>query len=210
MKKIIASLCMACAANSALAENVYFGAGLGIAKAVDAESNIDEDMNSVAALGLGSSVSAKRGALSPSLLIGYRINSNFSVEIAYDYLGTYKMDAAITSGATTITGTETDKVSAVSLSALLSAPLTKSASVYGRIGMAATSNKSTCTSSVSACASTSSSGNGVMFGIGGTLTTSARSAFRLEYAQLNDVGDKADQYTAGTFAVIKLAYLHTP
>jgi len=211
MKKALLLFGLLMASPSIFAGGVYFGAGLGTTKADDAESNVNKIKERLAAAGATSEISYHIQANAASLAIGYHVNDNIDAEIGYDYLGTYDLVATIKVAGTKYGIVERNMVSAVSLAGIFSANISDKISIHARAGLAATNNKSTCQSSFSSsCEGDSDSGAGALFGIGGAFKPSTRNAFRLDYIQFSDVGNKNNEYTAGAFSTIKIAYIFTP
>jgi len=204
MKKKIVGITIFLACQAASAGDWYIGASLGSAKAEDASSNISADMSALAGLGISSSASFDDKARSYSIFGGYQANDNLAIEASYDYLGTYQFSGAAAAGGIAVSGNEEDKVDAFSLSAVLAAPLTSSFSVYGKAGVAASSDKMTCAVAGGTCKSEKDSATGPMFGAGASVAISSGARLRLEYDQFNDIGDNNNEYTAGNFSVIKL------
>lgn len=211
MKKTLLLFGLLIAPPSVFAGQVYFGVGLGSTKADDAEGNINKVTNILAAAGATTEISYDTQANAASFALGYHVNDNIDIEVGYDYLGTYDMAATIRAAGATFKGAERNMVSAASLAGIFSAKINEKISIHARIGLAATNNESTCQSSSSiSCTGDSNSGTGAVFGIGGAFKPSNHNAFRLDYIQFNDVGKKDNEYTAGTFSTIKLAYIYTP
>ena len=209
MKKKLIGVVAILSCQTALAGNLYIGAGFGSSKASDASNNIDSDISALASIGISSSASYDESARSFSLLGGYQVNKNVAIEAAYDYLGTYQFSGAASAGSAAAAGTEEDKVDAFSLSAVLSVNLTPTFSLYGKAGVAATEDKLTCSITGSTCQSESDSNTGPAFGAGGSVFLGDNSALRLEYDQFSDVGDKNNEYTAGNFSLLKLEFTYS-
>jgi OOP family OmpA-OmpF porin len=190
----------------AFAGDWYIGAGFGSSKSADATSNVDSGFGALATLGVSTNLSYHDKGRAFSVLGGYRVNPNIAVEAAYDYLGTYQLNAAF-SGMITGTGSEEDKVSAFSLSGIGSLPITPALSVYGRLGMAVSNVDMTCSISVGPCTSKSSSKTGPLIGIGASIVSGQNANLRLEYDHFQDVGDSDYDYVAGPFSLIKLEAL---
>lgn len=211
MKKTVLCFTLLVASPSVFAGGIYFGAGLGTTKADDADINVRNIKRVLSEAGATTDITYDTQANAASLALGYHVNDNIDIELGYDYLGTYDLTGTMKAGGTTFKATERNKVSAVSLSGIFSLKLSQKISIHTRIGLASTTNESTCqTNFSSSCDGDSDSGTGAIFGLGGTYKTSGHSALRAEYIQFNDVGNTENQYTAGSFSTIKLSYIYTP
>lgn len=188
---------------AAFAGDWYIGAGFGTSQSVDATSNVESGFGVLATLGVSTSLYYHDKGRAFSVLGGYRVNPNIAVEVAYDYLGTYQLNAAF-SGMITGTAWEEDQVSAFSLCGIGSLPITPTLSLYGRLGMAVSNVDMTCSTSVGPCASKSSSKTGPLIGVGANLVSGQNANLRLEYDHFQDVGDSNYDYVAGPFSLIKL------
>ena len=198
----------------AQAGELYIGGGFGSASADDASTNAAARVKSQTlrlrtnSANVSSSASYDdSGGTGYSVLAGYRFTSYLSAEAAYDYLGKYNFQATFVRSGVVITRTEQNEVSAFSVSGLLTIPIEKLAAIYGKVGVAATTDKMTCSISNGTCNSESDVSKSGMAGIGGILVL-GNGEVRLEYDQFQDVGDKNNEYTAGTFSLLKLEYVH--
>jgi OOP family OmpA-OmpF porin len=138
MKKSIIFCALLTSSSIACAGNWYIGFGAGASKALDADNNLSADQNALALIGVSSGITADENAADLSVFAGYQFIPQIAAEIGYEYLGKYKLNGAFSASIGSMAGFEEDKVSAVTLSAVLSAPITPTFSLFGRLGIADT------------------------------------------------------------------------
>jgi len=210
------------AAVPAWAQGAYFGVGVGRAQAADASSNSRNlaDQVCAAAYGAGASgcaVSLKydESANGFSAFAGMQLSPYLAGEVGYVDLGTYSLRAnfVLTSGGTTsiASATEEDKASAAYFAAVFSYPVTRRVALLGKLGLAYTRLKESCTVSVAPCSSGSDTGWQPTFGLGVDVSLVANVDLRVSYTQFNNVGDANNQYAAGDFRYAEIAgIVHFP
>lgn len=202
MKTRIATLSAILSCNTAVAGDWYMGFGIGGNVATDAEANVQQIVSARQSLGYNSVYSYREGSVTASALAGYRVNPYIDIEGAYDYLGRFVLRGAL------IGGSETNKVSAISFSSVLSYPFAGRYGVFGRLGIAAVQNREACMPNGApqgtTCASRSDIGLSPTYGAGVTINSDVR----IEYQAFNSVGKKDHEYTAGDFGVLQVSFLH--
>lgn len=211
MKKFLVMMAALFACQTGYAGNWYVGAGLGLAHTNDASKNIAADNSTLAQYGISdiTSYDDRSGAL--SFLGGYRFNEHVAAEVAYTYLGTYDMHGFTAPGRTPPTGRERNQVDALSLAAVLTAPLNGSFSLYGKLGPTLAMNEErTCVSNIRWCDSTSDTKNGLIFGAGASVTFPRLiGELRLEVDRFTHVGDTHNEFTAGRFSLLQIQYVYS-
>lgn len=211
MKRITVMMAALCACQTGMAGNWYVGAGLGAAHANDASQNVAAGNSTLAQYGIGEITSYDDHSGALSLLGGYRFNTYVAAELAYTYLGGYDLHGFTAPGRTPPAGREENQVDALSLAAVLTAPVNDSFSLYAKLGPTlATNAERTCVSNIRWCDSTSDVKNGSIFGVGGSITFPRLiGALRLEVDRYNQVGDTHNEFTAGRFSLVQIQYVYS-
>ena len=211
MKKILVTMAALFACQTGHAGSWYVGAGLGAAHANDASTNAALNNSTLSRYGISEITSYEDRSAAVSLLGGYRFNKHVAAEFNYNYLGYYDMYGVAAAGAVSPSGEESNWAYALSLDAVLTAPIYHSFSLYGKFGPTLTTNEeSTCTSNNWWCDYTSDTKNGLMYGAGVTFSFPRLiGAFRLEADRFTSVGDSHNEFTAGKFTLIQLQYVYS-
>ena len=211
MKRILATIAALFACQPGYAGSWYVGLGLGAVRANDVSENVAAGHSTLAQLGIGTITSYDDNSGALSLLGGYRFNPHIAAELDYNSLGSYDMYGFAGPGRTPPSGRERNEADALSLAAVLTAPLNNFVSLYGKLGPTLASNEAwTCTSNFWWCDHTSDTKFGTMVGAGASFTFPRLiGAFRLEAARFNNVGDSNNEFTAGRFTTLQLQYVYT-
>ena len=211
MKKIIVAMAALFACQAGHAGNWYFGAGLGPAHAKDASENVAAGNSTLAQYGINNITSYEDNSGSLSILGGYRFTEHVAAELAYTYLGTYNMHGFTAPGRTPPSGREQNRADALSLAAVLTAPLADSFSLYGKLGPTiATNEVTTCVSDVRWCDSSSDVKIGSMVGVGASFTFPRLiGEIRIEADSFNHVGNANNEFTAGRFPLLQMQYVYS-
>lgn len=195
-------------AGGAQAAGWYAGGGVGSAAALDADSNVSGARAGLAQLGTSSVTGHDAGSAAASIAGGYEFNRYLSAELAYAYLGRYKLSVFASSGSFTVSGTETDEVSALSLAAVGQFPVYPKFRLIGVFGLARTSDKNSCDLTSATCTTGGATGIHPMFGAGVAMLPVKRLEIRLDYTQYQDVGDVGNDYTAGNFGLVRTSLFY--
>lgn len=191
----------------------YVGGGLGQATPDDVEGNAAATLRSVTkqlttvASGVSSTSSYDRRGTTYSILGGYKFNPYLALEATYDYLGKYTFNATFIRTDATFTRVEQDTVTAISVTGVLNIPIKKVAVIYGKFGLATTTDEISCSGSSGICTAQSDTRTNGTGGIGVGLRL-GRNEVRLEYDEFQDVGIKGEEYTAGNIPLVKLVYVY--
>lgn len=191
----------------AYASGWYMGVGVGTAQALDADSNVANSLSALAGAGISSVGSYDTNASALTLFGGFRFNRNFAVELGYADLGSYNLNVLATSGGSTVAASETDDVSALSLSAVGIIPLDGFVSIFGKLGVASTADSESCSVTGTSCSSTTDYSLDPIVGVGGEINLGPRWALRLELDQYYQIGNTANEYTAGDFRLVTFSGL---
>jgi len=211
MKKIIVATAALFASHIAVAGNWYVGLGLGSARVEDTSNNITAGTSKLAQNGIVNITSSDVHSSAMSLLVGYGFNSHIAAEFDYNDLGSYEMHGYTGPGSTPPYGWEHDDVDALSLSAVLTAPLSEYFALYGRLGPAITNDEArTCISNVRWCDHTSDTKFGPLVGAGAWFTFPRLiGAFRFDIDRFNNVGTDNNEASAGRFTTLQFQYVYT-
>jgi hypothetical protein len=211
MKKILAVIVTFFACQTGYADNWYVGAGIGLSYANDASQNVASGSSTLAQFGIGEITSYNNRSGTFSLLGGYRFNNYAAAEVDYTYLGTFDMHGYTGPGRTPPSGREKNQAEALALTGVLAAPVSDTFSLYGKFGPTLTVNdERTCVSNIRRCDSTSDIRNGLIFGIGGSITPPRLiGALRIELDRFSHVGDTNNEFTAGRFSLLQVQYVYT-
>jgi len=211
MKKMIVAAAALFASHIAAAGNWYVGLGIGAARSEDISNNITAGTSRLAQNGIANITSSDDHSSAASLLVGYNFNSHVAAEFNINDLGSYEIHGYTGPGSTLPSGKEDDYVDAISLSAVLTAPLSKYFALYGKLGPAITNNESrTCISYVRWCDYTSDTKFGAVVGAGAWFTFPRLiGAFRLDMNLFNNVGTDKNEVTAGRFTTLQFQYVYT-
>jgi hypothetical protein len=211
MKKILAMIAAVFAWQTGYAGNWYVGLGLGAARANDASENIAAGNSTLAQYGIGNitSYDDRSGAL--SLLGGYRFSEHVAADLAYTYLGSYDLHGFTAPGRTPPAGREENHIDALSLAAVFTAPVNDSLSLYAKLGPTLAMNEErTCVSNIRWCDSTSDTKNGLIFGVGGSVTFPRLiGELRLEVDRFSHAGDTHNEFTAGRLSLLQIQYVYS-
>ncbi|MHB1951126.1 MAG: outer membrane beta-barrel protein [Acidiferrobacteraceae bacterium] len=199
---------LACLPVPASAAGVYIGAGFGAGRSSDATSNVQNNLDALAGLGVSSSAQLDTGRAAFSLFGGYQFNRYVGAELGWIDFGNYSMNGTASGSGGSAAFSETDKISAFWLAAVGTFPINRELSVLAKAGLANSQDKESCAVSGSACAPASDSATQPMFGVGLALTASRHIGFRLEYDQYDNIGNNTHEYTAGTFYEIGVSGLY--
>lgn len=207
VKALLFPLLLTC--GNAYAVGPYVGGGIGSAAAMDAGSNVSDLQAVLASFSASSSVSYDETSPALSLGGGIDINPYLAAEIGIVYLGTYKLSATATSGFATVLANETDRVNAVTMTVIGKLPVYHKIKLIGKLGLAATSIESSCSVSGGGCLTQTDSGVSPVFGAGISMRPVRALEIRVDYTVYSDVGDKVNDYTAGSFGMIETsAFYH--
>jgi len=211
MKEILIATAALLASHITYAGNWYVGLGLGAARAEDGSSNVAAGTSKLAQNGITNITTSEDHSSTVTLLLGYGFNDHVAAELNLTDLGSYDTYGYTGPGTTLPSGRERDDVDAISLSAVLTAPLSRYVALYGKLGPTITSNEAwTCFSTVRWCDHTSDSKVGAMVGAGARFTfPQLIGAFRLDLARFNNAGTDNNEVTAGRFTTLQLQYLYT-
>ncbi|HYW90984.1 MAG TPA: outer membrane beta-barrel protein [Gammaproteobacteria bacterium] len=211
---ILASLVLALGASPAPAQGLYFGAGLGAARAADADSNVQrlEDRQCAVLLGSGATSCAwseSHDTTNPaySVFAGYGFSRYLAVELGYAGFGTYKLHASVAAagaGATSPVYYEQDNASAAYADAVLSYPVIERIAVFARAGIGYVQNRKSCTDSVSGCSPGTDNEWKPTYGVGVSVNVAPETDVRMAYTEFDGVGDNNRQYTAGKFRMLEI------
>jgi hypothetical protein len=211
MKKIIVAAAALFASHIAAAGNWYIGLGLGAAHAEDSSKNSPAGTSTLAQNGIVNITSTDDRSSAVSMLAGYGFNSHIAAELGINDLGSYEIYGYAGPGNTLPSGREQDDVDAISLSAVVTAPLSQYFALYGKLGPAITNNEAwTCFSNVWWCDHTSDTKLGTLVGAGAWFTFPRLiGAFRLDINRFDNVGADYKEVTAGTFTTLQFQYVYT-
>jgi len=211
MKKILVAAVAFFACQTVYADQWYVGAGAGLGYASDASNNVASDNTALAQYGIVEITSYNNRSGTFSLLGGYRFNDYVAAELDYTFLGYFDMYGYTATGHTQPSGSEENWTGALALAAVLTAPVSDTFSLYGKFGPTLTVNEvSTCTSDVWWCEDNSDIRNGMVFGIGTSITPPRLlGAIRVEFDRFNHVGDTQNEFTAGRFSLLQVQYVYT-
>jgi opacity protein-like surface antigen len=215
MKNILTMTALLCIAAGARADGWYdngwyIGFGLGGVRTADASENIDAHHTALARYGINDITSHDTTSSATSLLGGYRFNKFLAAELAYTDLGDYDMRGFSGPAQTLPAGRERDRVSALSLSAVATAPIGDVFAIYGKIGpVLATVEERTCVSNLFFCDSSSDTNDAWLGGVGLRLTPPTLiGEIRLEYNRYGDIRD-GSEFTAGDFNLWQVEYVYS-
>lgn len=186
----------------------YVGGSLGSIAALDAKTNVRDLQAVLASVNASSVVSYDKTSPGLSLGGGIEINRYLAAEVSIVYLGTYKLSATATSGFTTVGANETDRVSGVSIAAIGKFPIYHRIKVIGKIGLAETSIKESCSVSNVACLSQTDTGLNAVYGAGVSMRPVDALEIRLDYTVYPGVGNTGNDYTAGTFGMVETSLFY--
>ncbi|MHB8252533.1 MAG: outer membrane beta-barrel protein [Acidiferrobacter sp.] len=180
----------------------YAGAGFGSGHSDDATENAND---------IAAAMSAPYGTYTRSrgtfnLFGGYRFNRYIGIELGYTDFGTYNLTAIDLASNTTYS--ESDNISALSVAAVWTYPVSRAFSLFYKLGLAFTNDSETCSSNSFACPSHSSTGVNPVLGIGGSVNVSREVSINLEFDEYSNVGNSYWEYTAGTFSVLNASALY--
>lgn len=211
MKKLLVATAALLASHMAYAGNWYVGLGLGATHAEDASGNVAAGTSKLAQNGITNITTSEDHSGAVSLLLGYDFNAHIAAELNLSDLGSYDTYGYTGPGTTLPSGRERDDVDALSLSAVLTAPLSQYFALYGKLGPTITSNEAwTCLSTVRWCDHTTDSKVGALVGAGARFTFPRLiGAFRLDLARFNNAGTDNNEVTAGRFTTLQLQYIYT-
>ena len=211
MKKTLVTIATLFACQTGYASSWYVGLGLGAVRANDASENIAAGDSTLAQLGIGTITSYDDNSGALSLLGGYRFTAHIAAELDYNSLGSYDMYGFAGPGPTPPSGRERNEADALSLAAVLTAPLNNFVSLHGKLGPTLASNEAwTCTSNFWWCDHASDTKLGSIVGAGASFTLPRLiGAFRLEADRFGNVGDAHNEFTAGSFSVLQFQYVFT-
>jgi OmpA-like transmembrane domain len=202
MKRIYLAMIFLVIALPAAAEPAYIGIGLG---GVHAAGLDDRHHGFQFTNGFGQpGRSYDDSAAGANLYGGENIGDFFAVEGGLMYLGSYDLRGNFFSGGARINGRATDTVSAVYGAGLLQGWLTPFLGGFLKVGVAGTMDHESCRARGAICRSSTSSGASPLFGAGLTIDTSPNFGFRLEFSQINDVGNRG-QFTHGDFQAVEVS-----
>jgi len=198
----------------AVAQPWYFGAGLGAARAADAESNVHrlEDRLCAASLGPGASgcvPSESHDTSNPaySVFAGYAFSRYVAVELGYAGFGTYKLHASVATSGTAPTGPayyEQDDASAAYADAVLRYPVIARVALFARVGIGYMQNRKSCADTVSSCSPGTDDAWKPTYGLGVSVNVAPEADVRMAYTEFDGVGDNNRQYTAGKFRLLEI------
>ncbi len=210
MKSLVkVSICaLLLSSSNAYAANIYMGGSGGSAFATDAKSNISDTRAVLAGLSPSSVVNYDNTSPALSFMAGVEVNPYLAAEFALSYLGSYKLSASGSSGIVSANRDETDTVSAFSIAAIGKFPVYRKIKVMGKIGIAGTSIKESCTVSGALCQSATDSGASAVIGAGVSLRPVHALEIRVDYTLYTNVGNKNNDYTAGNFGLIATSVLY--
>lgn len=183
----------------------YAGAGLIRAHAADAANNVNSGLQELGAFGISSNASFNQDALGASLYGGVDLNPYVAAEAGFMYLGSYDFDGNFSGGGLTTSLLATDTVAAFYGAGLLRYPFTPLFGAFLKVGFAETTNSESCSIQGGACDGQSTSGISPLFGIGVTARAARNLDGRVEFDQIDSVGD-SNQYTGGDFQVINVSF----
>ncbi len=211
MKKILVAAVAFFVCQTGYADEWYVGAGAGLGYANDASNNVASGNSALAQFGVGEITSYNNRSGTLSFLGGYRFNKYVAAEVDYTFLGIYDMHGYTGPGRTPPSGREKNQAEALALAAVLTAPVSDTFSLYGKFGPTLTTNEErTCVSNIRRCDSNTDIRNGLVFGIGGSITPPRLlGAIRVELDRFNHVGDTQNEYTAGRFSLLQVQYVYT-
>ena len=210
MKMIMVLMAVLFACQTGHADSWFVGAGLGSARAKDASKNAAANSSTLARYGINDITAHDDNSGSLSIFGGYRFSRHVAAELAYTYLGSYSMHGFTSPAPTLPAGREENRVDALSLAAVFTAPINNTFSLYGKLGPTLTVNEErTCISNIWWCDSTSDVKTGLVIGLGGSVSFPGLiGELRLEADRFNHVGDSYNEYTAGTFTQLQLQYVY--
>lgn len=211
---ILAVLVLVPGAGPAAAQGWYFGAGLGVARAADVDTNVQRLGDRLCALLLGPgttgcSPSVSRDSSSPaySVFAGYAFSRYLSAELGYAGFGTYKLHASVPTGGTGSTGPayyEQDDASAAYADAVLRYPVFERVALFARVGFGYMQNRKSCTATVSSCYPGTDDEWKPTYGVGVSVNVAPETDVRMAYTEFDGVGDDSTQYTAGKFRMLEI------
>ncbi|MEJ2552995.1 MAG: outer membrane beta-barrel protein [Gammaproteobacteria bacterium] len=210
MKKLMVMMAALFICPSSEAGNWYVGAGLGLGHAKDASQNAAANNSTLSRYGINYITSHDDNSGTLSLFGGYHFSPYIAAELGYTYLGSYDMHGFAAPGPTLPAGHEENRVDAFSLAAVLSAPINRSFTLYGKLGPTLTTNdQRTCVSNLWWCDTSSDVKTGLLAGVGASMALPKLiGRLRLEVDGYNHVGDSQDEFTAGRFSVVQLQYVY--
>lgn len=211
MKKILVMVVAFVTCQTVYADEWYVGAGVGLSYANDASNNAASGNSALAQYGIGEITSYNNRSGTFSLLGGYRFNNYVAAEVDYTYLGYFDMHGYTGPGRTPPSGRERNQAEALALAAVLSAPVSDTFSLYGKLGPTLTTNEErACVSNIRRCDSNTDIRNGLVFGLGASITPPRLlGALRVELDRFNHVGDTQNEFTAGRFSLLQVQYVYT-
>jgi hypothetical protein len=157
----------------------YLGAALGQASGACGESS--------------PTVSCSEGDSAFKLAIGYQVNRNFGVELAYASLG------SVTRRDARFAGNDTTQMSALEVSALGVWPLRGGLELQGRIGAYASGVSAQ--SDGGSSASSDGGGSSVTFGLGARYRVTERGLLRVEWQRYNAFSDGSRSMNIDTLTI---------
>ncbi len=172
---------------SCFAAEPYVIGMFGSAKVDVEQSNNDAALIAAGATNLSSSVTDSAGLV--KIGVGFTLTPRIAVELAYVHSGDYAYHATFTGG----TADVTFSASGFGASLLGFAPLTETASLYGRLGLYNFDVDAKATVKAAGVASASRSGNSISpeVGFGIEFALSPTSAIRAEYDFYSSIGDSS-------------------
>ncbi|MHB8551458.1 MAG: outer membrane beta-barrel protein [Acidiferrobacterales bacterium] len=197
----------AATSTAAQAAGWYVGAGTGGGHAVDATGNVFQSVSVLSNGGVAVAGDYDSSQSVFQLFGGYRFNPYFAAEAGYIDFGRYTLNSVAQVRAGYAAASETDSIHALYVAAVGSYPISRWVSVFGKLGLASSRDRETCFVSGVFCPSASDSATEPVVGLGVEFPVTpvrwrARWAMRVEYDRYSDIGNSANEYTAGNFSTI--------